>query len=160
MQFITDTNPKTEGASLLDKIGDEKETIQHPEKISGLEIIDGRHFIFDHDTSRVFAEAKMFCKGKEISECTFIFKKINKISVSLLFPLGFNGRLYEPQNEIFYGKVVKAFEKKYSLNNRGFWIGAKYGFGGSRNGDFRYISSKGKTMKTVPLGKEFCIYSP
>ena len=81
---------------------------------------------------------------------------MNKITDPLLFSLGFNGQLFEPQSEVLYGKIVKAFEKEFTLNNRGFWIGAKYDFEQKnkygRLGDFRYISSKKETMKTVPLG--------
>ena len=89
---------------------------------------------------------------------------MNKITVPLLFSLGFNGQLFEPRSEILYGKIVKAFEKEYSLNNRGFWIGAKYIFGakyGFKENHFRDISTKKKTMKTVPEGNthEFCVWA-
>ena len=84
---------------------------------------------------------------------------MNKITVPLLFSLGLNGRLFEPESETLYNKVVKAFEKKFSLNNRGFWIGAKYYFKDIKG--FRYISSKKKTMKKVPLGNtaDHCAYA-
>ena len=90
---------------------------------------------------------------------------MNKITLPLLFSLGFNGRPFEPRTEILYDKIVKRFEEKFSLNNRGFWIGAKYFFRGAKYGlesnGFRYISTKNTTMKKVPEGNthEFCVWT-
>ena len=91
---------------------------------------------------------------------------MNKITLPLLFSIGFNGQLFEPQTQIFYDKIVKRFEEKFSLNNRGFWIGAKYFFRGAKYGfksnGFRYISTKKELeMKKVPEGNthEFCVWA-
>ena len=91
-----------------------------------------------------------------------IFKKMNKIKVPLLFSLDLDGQLFEPESEMIYDKVVQAFVKEFSLNNRGFWIGAKYDFGlDFGNGDFEYISSKRPMIKKVPLGNtaDHCVWA-
>jgi hypothetical protein len=93
---------------------------------------------------------------------------MNKITLPLLFSLGFNGRLFEPQTQTLYDKIVKRFEEKFSLNNRGFWIGAKYMFRGAKHGfetnGFRYISTKKELeMKKVKEedrnSHEFCVWA-
>ena len=73
MYFITGGDQETTGTSPLDEIADEKETIKPPEKTSEIEIIGGRSFVFEHNTTRGFMDATQFCKSKEISECIFIF---------------------------------------------------------------------------------------
>ena len=78
MYFITGSNQETAGALPLDEIANVKDTIQPPEQTSGIEIIDGRSFVFDHNTTRRFTEAKLFCKGRKISECIFIFTSSSK----------------------------------------------------------------------------------
>ena len=86
---------------------------------------------------------------------------MNKITDPLLFSLGFNGKLFEPRSEIFYDKIVKAFEKEFTLNNRGFWIGAKYAK--YPLNEFRDISTKKKPMKTIRLEDrntyDFCVWA-
>ena len=73
MSFITGANQETAGTSPLDEISNVKEIIEPPVGTSEIEIIDGRPFVFDHNTTRGFTDATLFCKGKKISECIFIF---------------------------------------------------------------------------------------
>ena len=75
MYFITGSNQETAGALPLDEIVNVKETIQPPEQASRIKIIDGRSFVFDHKKDRGFrfSEATLFCKGRKLSECIFIF---------------------------------------------------------------------------------------
>ena len=165
MYFITAGNQETAETSPLDEIDDVKETIKPTEKSSGIKIIEGRSFVFDHSRGYTFLEAKLFCKGRKISECIFIFtpssKKMNKITFPLLFSLGLNGQVFEPHGKTLYGKVVEAFEKEFTLNNRGFWIGVKYSF---KANNFQYISTKNATLlNKVPLDAmnthEFCTWA-
>ena len=78
MSFITGENQETAGTSPLDEISNVKETIEPPVGTSEIKIIDGRSFVFEHNTTRGFTDAKLFCKGKEISECIFIFTSSSK----------------------------------------------------------------------------------
>ena len=73
MYFITGGNQETAGTSPLDENTHVKETIKPPVGTSEIEIIGGRAFVFEHNTTRGFMDATQFCKGKKISEYIFIF---------------------------------------------------------------------------------------